>query len=329
MIKVLIVDDSATARRSIGRLFEAEPDFEVVGAVGTGAEALAAMGKVKPDLISLDVFLADEPAAVIARKILAIKPVPILLVSAAPRSVPEVFEALAAGALDLLAKPNDEATGRAFVRLARTLSKVKVRAPRQIDTRRGIQLVAIGSSTGGPGALRELFDCLPGDFPVPIVVAQHLAVGFEASLAAWLGQTAGVSISVAVDGERLRAGHVHLGEAGKDIVIMPEFRLSLRKCPERGYHPSADLLFETAATQLGAGVLAVVLTGVGSDGTNGAKKLAAAGGRIMSQDQETSTVFGMPGSVIRAGLAHVIGSPRDLARAIIAATANVSATERR
>ena len=321
------MDDSATARRAVARLFRSEVDFEIVGAVAGGPEALTFVSTLKPDLVLLDVFLANEPAARLVRSILATWPVPILLISAASRDVPEVFEALAAGALDLLTKPRDGPAEKAFVRLARTLSKVKVRPHRQLYRTEGIQLVVIGSSTGGPGALRELLDGLPTRFPVPIVIAQHLAFGFEGSLASWLGQTSALPVAVAVDGETLRPGEVHLGQAQKDVVIAPERRLGVRKCPERGYHPSADLLFETAAAHFGSGVLGVILTGVGSDGTAGAKKLVAAGGMMMGQDKGSSSVFGMPGSVIRAGLASVIGPPSELAKAIVRCTLDLRGTE--
>ncbi len=316
MIKVLIIDDSATARRALTKLFRAEPDFDVVGAVSSGAEGIAAAADLKPDVISLDVFLTDSSAATIATRILSTCPVPILLVSAAPRNVPEVFEAMAAGALDLLAKPTDDATGQAFVKLARMLSKVKVRVRRPLYPEAEIKLVVIGSSTGGPGALRDLLELMPANFPVPMAIAQHLAFGFESSLANWLSQTSPLPVSVAVHGETLRPGHVVLGQAQKDLTIAPGLRVNIRTCPERGYHPSADLLFSTAAELLGPGVLAVVLTGVGADGTAGARKLAAAGGLIFAQDRESSTVYGMPGSVTRAGLPSTTGSPADLARAI-------------
>jgi two-component system chemotaxis response regulator CheB len=316
VIKVLIVDDSATARRALTKLFKSEPDFEVVGAVPSGAEAVWSAPRLKPDLVSLDVFLPDEPAASIARKILDAYAVPIMLVSDAPRTAPEVFEALSAGALDLLAKPHDPPTQRAFIKLARQLAKVKVRVRRPLERGVGLKLVVIGSSTGGPGALRDILDMLPRNFPVPIAIAQHLAFGFEGSLAAWLSRSSALPVSVAVDGETLRPGHVFLGQANMDLLIAPGPRASIKTCPVRGYHPSADVLFESAARALGPGALGVVLTGVGSDGTAGARKLVAAGGLVFAQDRESSTVFGMPGSAIRAGVASIIGSPTDLARAI-------------
>jgi two-component system chemotaxis response regulator CheB len=323
MIRVAVIEDSRTARAHLVRLFESAGDFQVVGQAGTLAEAERNVRVWRPDLVSLDVFLPDGTAPQAVRTLSAAWPSPIVLASDAPRNVAEVFEALAAGALDLVAKPpgDDAAKCTRFLQLMRALSKVKLMRPRVRGTRvragKQIEVLAIASSTGGPTALRELLAELPAALSVPVLVAQHLAPGFEPGLARWLSAGVSLEVAVAVDGEVLKPGRVLLGPSGSDLTV-ERSRAAVRAAPAQGYHPSADALFESVAKAYGAGVLAVVLSGIGSDGAQGARAVAAKGGLAFAQDRESCAVFGMPAAVAKTGAAAVIAAPKELGRAAAA-----------
>jgi two-component system chemotaxis response regulator CheB len=326
MIRVAVVDDSATARRYLTRVFSAAGDFKVVGEAKSRVEAESMLMACRPDVVSLDVFLPDGNAAQVVRALMAVKPVPIVLVSDAPRSTSEVFEALAAGALDLLAKPRlgNDAKLQAFLQLVRMLSKVKVRTPRRrvqaaAGAAKALELVAVGASTGGPGALRDMIAQLPHDYPVPIVVAQHLAAGFEPAMAQWLQATTSLKVQVAVSGAQLQPGLVLLGPSGQDIVVTRDGYISIDRAGPGTYHPSADTLFSSAARWFGNTAIGVVLSGIGEDGVVGARALIHAGAQVLAQDRDSSAVYGMPGAVAKAGVASTIGSPQELARVLLRA----------
>ncbi len=317
MIRVLVVEDSATARRYLRNLFSASRYFEVVGEAGSGAEAVELVPKVRPDIVSLDVFMPGHDASEVVRDILARRSVPIVLVSDAPRDAAEVFDALAAGALDFARKPrpSEPATEQSLLRLMQLLSRVKVGSARDAPEATGVRLVAVASSAGGPVALRDLVGSLPRDFPIPVIVAQHLAAGLEGGLTEWLGRVTSLSVRVARNGQALEAEQVLLCPAGRDILIAPGGRVFVRPAEPRGYHPSADRLFESAAEVVGAGVLAVVLSGIGRDGARGAERVVAAGGVVLAQDRRSSAVYGMPAAV--ADIAALVAPPAELARSIV------------
>ncbi len=322
MIRVLLIDDSRTARARLNALFASQPDFQVVAQASTREEGLRLAASMRPSLVSLDVFLADSSAAQLVRELQAIVPVPVVLVSDAPRNAPEVFEALAAGALDLLTKPvvGRPAEEASFLKLMRTLSRVRVNVGASSSPRRGAharqraQGVVIAASTGGPQALRELLSELPRPFPVPVLVAQHLAHGCEEALAAWLSREAAIPVSVASGGRQLRGGEVLLGMHGTDLELVAVDRVEPRPAPASGYHPSADRLFESAAERWSGAVVGVVLSGIGSDGLRGARRIVEKGGVMVVQDRVSAIVYGMPGAIVRAQLTSVVLRPAELAR---------------
>ncbi len=322
MIRVFIIEDSATIRRQLTEMFRGAGDFEVVGQAATVEKAIEAIPRLLPDLVSLDVFLPDGTAADVVRRILAVAPIPIVLLSEAQRDAEEVFEALAAGALDFMRKPRtvDKRSNAGMLHAMRALSRVKVggggSAPAKPNGS-ALSVLTVASSTGGPNALRELLGQLPGDFPLPIVVAQHVAEGFEDGLARWLAAACPLRFKVCPERTVLEAGQVLLGPAGWDLQISTRSEVVLTKAPDHGYHPSADVLFSSATKVFGPAVLAVVLSGIGADGTLGGTAVAKAGGVVMAQDQRSSVVFGMPGSVTSAGVVSLVGSPSELGRAIL------------
>lgn len=321
MIRIAIVEDSRTARRFLADLYRSDPEFEVVLEAGSAAEAIAQVPRLSVDVVSLDVFLEDANAAAVVRAVLAQSLVPVVLVSGAPRTAPEVFEALAAGALDLVNKPvkGSPDDGRAFLQLVKMLSRVRVRAPRGGGKAKSsvasgpLELLLIAASTGGPVAVRELLAELPASHP-PVVVAQHLAVGFETALARWLAESTGRSVEVAAEGQPAKDGAVWLIPPGHDGRLDAQRRIQLSVASPRGYHPSADILFSSGAEVASGTVGAVVLSGIGEDGLVGARRVVEAGGLVLAQDQRSSAVYGMPGAVSKAGLCSFIAPAAHLGR---------------
>lgn len=326
MIRVLIVEDSATVRRLLRTVLSSSAGFEVVGEVASADEAVLALQRLAPDLISLDVFLPGMPAAQLVSRILATRPVPIILVSDADRDAREVFEALAAGALDFVPKPRagEPDSIRWMVDSFRVLSEVQVRRrpPRSAErARRRVrpEVVLIGSSAGGPGPLRELLAQLPAAFSAPLLVAQHIAPGFELGLAQWLSASCALRISIARDGAALEPGQVLIGPSGSDLLLQLKDRVTVQPPGSGTFHPSVDALFSTAARTFGAKAIGVILSGIGSDGLNGARELVAAGGSVISQDRRSCAVYGMPAAVQRARLSAVVGAPAALAEHLLEA----------
>lgn len=320
MIRVLLADDSATVRRHLSTLLTSSGEFEVVGQVASGEEIPALVQRLRPDVVSLDVFMPGNSAARTVRELLAVAPVPVVLVSDAPRDAAEVFEALAAGALDFVRKPSPSApqSGARMLDTLRVLSRVKVRRrpiPGTAENAGPVRLVAIGSSAGGPGALRELLSALPEGFAATVVVAQHLTEGFEEGFAAWLQQVCRLKVRLATDGAPIVPGEVVLGRPAHDVRIGPG-RLQSRPA-QSGFHPSVDELFVSAAEQFGPRALGVVLSGIGSDGARGAQRLADAGATVLAQSSVSAAIDGMPGAVRRLGLASIAGTPAVLASAIV------------
>jgi len=316
MIRVMLAEDSATARARLRALLEQDGEFEIVGEAGSGAEAVDLAARARPQLVALDVFLPDLKAAEVVRQILALHPVPIVLVSDASRYSDEAFEALAAGALEWVPKPRVRDVAP-FLELLRSLSRVLPRRRGAPGGSRAIaEVVVVASSAGGPDALGELLAELAPSPPLPVVVAQHLTKGSGESFSAWLRTTSGCPVEVAKDGAPLRAGEVLLCPPGFDIEVLATRRVRVSAGAAGGLHPSADVLLASGAAAFGAGALGVVLSGIGSDGRRGARVLASVGGRVLVQDPATSAACGMPEAVARAGISCFIGPPRLLGRVI-------------
>lgn len=327
MIRVLIVADDPSTRRSLGELFSATRDFLVVGSVGSDEKAIRAAKRLRPDVVSLDAVLSGMSPAQVVREVLATHPVPVVLVGDAPQSTVEVFEALTAGALDFVRRPLPGDVGSAvrMLETLRALSRVKVqrrykRASHQ-DGASAAEVIVVASSTGGPAPLQILLSELPADFAVPLVVAQHLIPGFEKGLAEWLSRSSRIEVRLATNRDVLLPGVALIARPDTDAVIVSRSALELRPTEHGGFHPSADELFASTASVFGAGTLAVVLSGIGHGGSDGARAVVAAGGRVFSQDRESSAVFGMPAEVARQGLASVVAPPEGLAKAICDAVA--------
>ncbi|MDQ3034987.1 MAG: chemotaxis response regulator protein-glutamate methylesterase [Myxococcota bacterium] len=331
-LRVLVVDDSAFNRRTIADLLASIPDVEVIAKAADGEEALRMVIGHKPDLVTLDLEMPKMDGFTFLRLVMARQPTPVLVVSGRGAKA-DVFKALELGALDFIVKPSTtisselasirqlleekvemvrqlrpldagarerEATATGLIRLPQVDGTRP--APKDPNPRR---VVVIGASTGGPPALVEVFSRLPSDLPGMIAIAQHMPERFTKTFAERLEKLAGVRVAELVDREALRAGQAFVCPGGRCMEIAASGSSTwLRAVPpdaDDRYVPSVDRLFRTAAAAYGSRVLAVILTGMGDDGTRGAEAVKRAGGTVIVESEQTAAIWGMPGSAERAG----------------------------
>jgi two-component system chemotaxis response regulator CheB len=326
-VRVLVVDDSPTVRAVLSRQLAATPGLEVVGTASDGLEALARAVELKPDVITLDVEMPRLDGLATLQRLMAEAPTRVVMVSSLTRDGAEAtLKALELGAVDFIEKPSGagslaaldiaEAVGlrvreAASARLRRPLparKPVAAASPAPAGSRRwGRQVVVVGSSTGGPPALRTLIEGLPADFGVPMVVVQHMPQGFTKSLAERLDRASAVTVREAAEGDRLEPGLVLVAPGGTHLVIDSARVVHLNDGPtECGVRPAINVTLESAATAFGRNVLSVVLTGMGNDGTRGAGLVRAGGGDVIAEAESTCVIYGMPRSIAEAGLASEV-----------------------
>ncbi|CAN5735954.1 chemotaxis-specific protein-glutamate methyltransferase CheB [soil metagenome] len=326
MIRVVVADDSATARQLLRAILERDGDIRVVAEAFDGAQAVELVVEHRPDLVVMDVHMPVADGLEATKEIMMRAPTAILIVSAVTqRDVDLSLSATQAGALMALAKPDNPASPRfddaaAELRgMVRAMAQVKVvrrwshgpREPKELRPGRRPavppDLVAIAASTGGPAALRRVFIDLPRTFPVPILVVQHIARGFAAGFADWLGVSCALPVRLAERGEEMRAGTIYVAPDDVHMGVGAGRRIALSAAPPiGGFRPSATFLFQNAAERHGAGLVAVVLTGMGSDGADGLVAARAAGAYIIAQDEATSVVYGMAQEAVRRGVVNVV-----------------------
>ena len=335
-VRVVVVDDSLVAREMLAQILSSDPDIEVVGTASDGMQGLEMVERLRPDLITMDIHMPVMDGLAATERIMAYTPTPILVVSSSVHGegIGRAFDALAAGALDVIKKPEPkdwsdlDRIGRDVIRRVKVLSRVKVithikgrrdeRAQSLPESSGRAQrtLVAIGSSTGGPSALQTILRGLPPDLPTPVLVAQHMAEGFIPGLVAWLKTGCRMAVKPAEDGETVEPGVVYFAPAGKNLVtdgLKVRFR---DPGPDQLYLPSADTLFESVSRSHGEHAVGVILTGMGADGAAGLKRLHDAGAATIAQDRESSTVWGMPRAAIELEAARYILSVDDIAAEI-------------
>jgi two-component system chemotaxis response regulator CheB len=339
-IRVLVVDDSLSVRRKLVDTLNAAPDLVVVGEADNGKTAIDLCIELRPDVITLDMMLPVMTGLAATEYIMAHCPTPILVVSASTNrgELFRTYEALAAGALDVLEKPKgnevENAWEQKLVSRVKLIARIRVithlraklaspprapRAPIEATTRprtSGCAAIAIGASTGGPAAILEILSALPASFPLPILIVLHIGEAFATALADWLDGLCAMSVSYAKNGEPLPAhgrGRVILAPPDRHLVLQGG-RLRLTDTPERhSCRPSVDELFESIANDLGARGAACLLTGMGKDGAAGLLAIRRAGGLTIAQDEKTSVVFGMPREAILLGAAARVLSIGDIA----------------
>lgn len=344
-IRVLVVDDSAVMRSLLRMTLAANPEIEYAGAAVDGVAGLEAMERLKPDLVLLDIEMPRmnglEVLAAMRKRDLLTKV--IMCSTLTRRGASITLEALARGATDYVAKPTAQSGVREGMEaLSRELlPKVSALFPRpsaQATPERGVAaarvprravvpfptqagVVVVGVSTGGPAALEKFLAALPPDFPLPVLIVQHMPRLFTALLSERLNGISQIAVREARTGEVLQPGVAYLarGDWHMQAVGSPaQCLLRLTQADSVRYcRPSVDVLFRSAAAVYGAGVLALVLTGMGSDGLDGCRAVHAAGGKILVQDKETSAVWGMPGVVAEAGLADQVLPLESLATEVV------------
>ena len=332
-IRVLVCDDSLTIRGILAAALDAEPGIEVSGTAVNGRACIEALARDLPDIVLLDVEMPVMDGLEALREIRRRHPqLPVLMFSSlTERGAKATVEALLAGANDYVAKPAglDPTAVKERIRTD-VVSRIRalaasgggpapapaepsspvVRRPPAFARREPVRGVVVAVSTGGPTALAEVLPaCAPGA-PVPIVIVQHMPAFFTTQLAGSLTKLCGVRVVEATDGMRLDRGTVVLAPGGRHLEIAgdaanPRARLT-DASPENSCRPAADVLFRSAARVWGGGTLGVVLTGMGRDGLAGSRALVDAGGAVVAQDEFTSVVWGMPGEVVRAGLADAV-----------------------
>lgn len=338
-VKVLVVEDSPVVRDLLVHLLGSDSDIRVIGTASNGEEALEAVKRRKPDVITMDIHMPGMNGLDASRRIMETVPTPIVIVSGSSMrdEVAATFRALEAGALAILQKPvstghpSYHETARQIIETVKLMSEVKVvrRWPKReaaVPAREEVELkpvptevklVAIGASTGGPIVLKTILSGLPKDLSAPVVVVQHIAAGFTEGFAEWLAQACGFPVHVAAHGEGLRPGHAYIAPDGFQMRVEQGNRITLSSDePENGHRPSVSYLFRSVAAVLGRNAVGVLLTGMGKDGAEELKLMREKGAVTIAQDQESSVVHGMPGEAINLDAAMYVLSPGEIAAAL-------------
>jgi two-component system chemotaxis response regulator CheB len=339
LVRVLVVDDSAYVRKVVTQMLSRSPFIEVVGIARDGAQALELVEELHPDVVTCDLNMPVLDGAGFVSAQMARRPVPIVLISIAAESGAQVLRALDAGAIDFVQKPTALASERLLDVADELVEKVKAAA--RASVRRAVapdhpparvtmprlgsstsaDILLIGISTGGPQALKALIPRLPADFPIPVAIVLHMPIGYTEMYARKLDELSALRVSEAQEGDEVVAGRVYVAPAGRHLTFRRVdhrvvVHLDLRPL-DTPHRPAVDILFQSAADVYGARTLGVVMTGMGSDGREGAAWIKARGGRILTEAEESCVVYGMPRSVVEAGLSDSSVALENMATTIL------------
>ena len=338
---MLVVDDSVVMRRIVSETLGADPSIEIVGTAATGSIALARIQSLNPDVVTLDLEMPEMDGLQTLRAIRVSHPrLPVIIFSTlSQRGATKTLDALALGANDYVAKPTANASSDQVIeRIREELTrKVKglggivaprsVRSPvqRPVPLQDGlasrVDVVAIGTSTGGPNALDVVLTQLPKDFPVPVLVVQHMPPQFTKILAERLASRCKVGVFEAANGMPITAGNVYIAPGDFHLEVVGRGGLVQARTtqgePENSCRPAVDVLFRSVARAFGGRALGVVLTGMGKDGWRGSEELSQAGSKVIVQDEATSVVWGMPAFVAEAGIAEEVLPVEQIASSIL------------
>lgn len=339
-IRVLVVDDSAFMRKVLQGIISSDPQLQVCGEARDGRDALAQLESLKPDVISMDINMPHMDGLEATEVIMSSSPHPVVIVSSESRDGAEVtLKALQLGAIDFVAKPSsgidfdmssvkDELCRKlkmaAKVRVVRTAARSNAQpkkaanehsaqakveaAPRSLGDNGGhrgagkFPIVVVASSTGGPATLMKLIPEFPADFPGAVIVVQHMPGNFTAQFSKQLGEVSGMKVKEAEAGEIVVPGQVYVCPGANHLRVSATGRIVLDDGPRiNGYRPCADLTIESVVAYCGANAVAVILTGMGNDGSKGVQAVRTAGGHVIAQDESTAVIFGMPQEAIKTG----------------------------
>ena len=329
VLRVLVIDDSAYVRKVVKQMLLRSPFIEVVGAARDGREALELVEQLQPDVITCDLIMPELDGVGFVREQMRRRPVPIIIMSIASETGDAALTALDAGAVDFIQKPTALATEKIFEVSSELIEKVKAAAsipltriqssPARTETTpataraeavagsQAVDVVVLGISTGGPQALKQLIPQLPADFPVPVAIVMHMPIGYTEMYARKLNEYSPLDVREAHEGDELRAGVALLAPAGRHLSFQRKAdgrvvaHLDARPF-DTLHRPSVDVMFQSAAEIYRQRVLGVVMTGMGSDGKQGAAWVKSQGGLVYTESEETCVVYGMPFTVVEAGL---------------------------
>jgi two-component system chemotaxis response regulator CheB len=334
-VRVLIVDDSATARRAIANVLGKDPAIEVIGFGVNGKEAVALTAQLRPHIITMDIQMPDMDGLEATEQIMAFYPTPVAIVTASlsHKGRDFVYQALDAGAIEVIQKPALLSDfGPEFPEKIKLLARVPVIT--HLSGRRKARLkmktidipeitttdkvIGIVASTGGPDALRRVLSALPEDFPACILIVQHIGKGFEHDLIGWLRNFCRLPIVQAEHRTSVEKGVIYFAPSGYHTTITNERIIELNEDPPVwGHKPSGDILLTSLAAVYKKNAIGVILTGMGRDGANGIQSISNAGGVTIAQDEATSLIFGMPKVAIEMQVVNTIAPIDQIAEMII------------
>ena len=331
-VRVMLVEDSLVVRELLRHIVSRDARLRIVAAVSSGEEALGMIEVVRPDVISMDIRLPGIDGLETTRRIMAERPTPIVVVADAVEdaSLRISMNALRAGALSVVEKPvattnaGYEAVADEICTQLRIMAQVPVIRRRPIGTEwaagrasapraappvpgEAPTVLGIAASTGGPPALARVLGALAPDFPLPVLVVQHMGAAFMDGFAAWLDSVVPLPVSVARDGQRAEAGHVYVAPGDRHLELGPSRILRvLDSAPVSGQRPAATVLFRSLARQCGAAGIGVLLTGMGEDGALGLLDMHGAGAATIAEHESSAVVYGMPAAAVRLGAARLV-----------------------
>lgn len=352
MIKVLIVDDSMVVRELYNHILSSDPEIQIIGAVKNGKDAIEFINRNKPDIVTMDINMPVMGGIEAIKTIMATNPLPIIVVSNDfnQNSINDSFEAIEAGALAVIEKPNIQSNvydevSKNFISSIKLMSEIKVIKRRfnkaiisndrdtyvkdkiekvneklnNLSSNKKFEIIAIGVSTGGPPVLQKIFSSLSEDFSIPILVVQHITDGFLQGFVEWLNLNSKIKVIIAENNQLIEKGYIYFAPNNKQMGVNKNNRIILTNEPViNNIRPSVSYLFKSILDIYKEKSIAIILTGMGKDGAEELLKLRNAGAITIAQDKESSAVFGMPGEAVRINAAKHVLSPEEISEKLIA-----------
>jgi two-component system chemotaxis response regulator CheB len=341
MIRVLVVDDSAFSRKTISKILESIPGVEVIDTAQDGQDALKKVMRLRPDLITLDLEMPQMDGFTFLRWVMSTMPTPVIVVSA-QEADENVFKAMDLGAVDFVVKPTKYASfqledikndliekvlATPLLEMQKVKARIQAQAVRESQAAHQIQpnempkIIGIASSTGGPTAIHSILNSLPSNFPVPIVIAQHMPPSFTALFAERLNKYTPLTVKEAQEDDLVLPGRAYIAPGGKHLSIEKRsnklYARVLKKETDTRYSPSANVLFRSIAEELQSRTVGAVLTGMGDDGKEGMKYIKDKGGITIAESEKTAIVFGMPQEAIKSGIVDYILALDDISTHLV------------